>query len=258
MKHALKQWKQIGNLVDLAPRVALFLDFDGTLAPIRSNPDSVRLGACIRATLVRLAESRSATVAIVTGRSLSDVEKRIGVPGIAIAANHGAEMRLPGFPLLRFFTDEDVELIRLLQNRILSSGIVPRSEIENKGPILAMHFRKVPEKQRPRLLQAFRSAIRPFEPTLKTTMGKMVLEAKPRSLPNKYNAVRFLLTKQPRTTLALCFGDDRTDLDAFRAVRRRGLSFQVGKELGNSSADYLLNGIRDVRETLQRIAVLKC
>jgi trehalose-phosphatase len=254
MKHALRSWKRLEKRLRLAPRLAIFLDFDGTLAPIRSDPDSVRLGTRARALVARLAGSGKAFVAIVTGRSLSDIVKRIGLPQVAIAANHGAEIQFPGRPVLRFFSRRDLDRIRRLQDRVRAlSGAIPGLRIENKGPVLAIHFRNVPEHRRPEVFRAFRTAMAPFVPFLKRTRGKMVIEARPRKLPTKYHAVRFLLKGQPRSTLAFYFGDDLTDLDAFRAVRGRGLSIQVGFDTGSPLADFYVNNPAEVLEALRRI-----
>src|SRR5437899_2092945 len=77
-----------------AERLLLFLDFDGTLAPIVPCPDAATLPAPVRRTLGRLA--RLLPVVIVSGRTLSDLTRRVGVPGLRYVAHHGLVYKEPG------------------------------------------------------------------------------------------------------------------------------------------------------------------
>ena len=87
-----------GRILD-APRLTLFLDFDGTLAPIVDDPADAHLDERTREVLEALSQRDGILVAIVSGRSVSDLWMRLGLERAIYAGNHGLEIRGPG---LRF------------------------------------------------------------------------------------------------------------------------------------------------------------
>ena len=86
---------EVGRRVDAAPSVDLFLDFDGTLAPLMDRPEHVQLAPEVRQALLRLQALPDVVVAVVSGRALADVQERVGIPGIYCAGNHGLEIHGP-------------------------------------------------------------------------------------------------------------------------------------------------------------------
>ena len=84
-------WSQVAERVRLADRLALFLDFDGTLAPFRTRPDEVNLSDSTRRVLKRLGRHSRVGVFILSGRRRVDVENRVGVPGLCYLGLHGWE-----------------------------------------------------------------------------------------------------------------------------------------------------------------------
>ncbi|HVY91528.1 MAG TPA: trehalose-phosphatase, partial [Bryobacteraceae bacterium] len=80
--------------------MVLFLDFDGTLAPIRDYADEVELAPEVRTTLTALAQRPDTLLALVSGREMWDLRRRVGVPGIVYAGEHGMEIRGRGLQFI--------------------------------------------------------------------------------------------------------------------------------------------------------------
>ena len=97
--HLFQCWTQVHNRFKSSPAIALFLDFDGTLAPLQPRPEDVWLDDATRRTLSRLARSPRFRVWIVTGRRRTDVRARIRVPGIRYLGLHGWEAPRSRAPL---------------------------------------------------------------------------------------------------------------------------------------------------------------
>jgi trehalose 6-phosphate synthase/phosphatase len=216
--------------------VILFLDFDGTLAPIADTPDRVVLHDEVRAALDRL--SRVTTLAIVSGRSLGDLRERVGIDGIAYAGNHGAEI-LAGDDLIRApGVERAAQSMRRLLDRLREDlAQIPGVLIEDKGITASVHFRLVDPSQEGEVLRIFWDAARGYTRDFRMTTGKKVLEVRPQSAWNKGQAVARIMELQGRGRMPLYVGDDTTDEDAFRAIKGSGLSISVGP---NPEADYYL------------------
>ena len=91
--HLFHHWTQVANRFESSPAIALFLDFDGTLAPLKPRPEDVWLDDATRRTLLRLTRSPRFRVWIVTGRRRADVRARVRVTGIRYLGLHGWEGR---------------------------------------------------------------------------------------------------------------------------------------------------------------------
>ena len=235
------------------PPAALLLDFDGTLAPIRSRPGQVRLSAARRRALRRL--SRKMFIAVVSGRSLADLHRRLAVPGMACAGSHGLEIRFRGrlwrHPGCREAAGLLPAVVRDVRARLGdASGLL----VERKPCSAAFHFRLAAPGQRRRIAKAVRAAVTPLRGALTLVRGKMVLEARPALHWNKGDAVRAILALaglQGRHPLVY-IGDDRTDEDAFRALGRDDVAVQVGRRSG-TCARYRLKTVFAVWELIARL-----
>ena len=84
--------EEVGASVGGAPRILLFLDYDGTLTPLVSSPSAAFLAPSVRANLARLAGSRGARLAILSGRRLADLRARVALGGVLYGGCHGLEM----------------------------------------------------------------------------------------------------------------------------------------------------------------------
>jgi len=207
----------------------LFLDFDGTLSPIVKDPEKARMPRNVKDWLMRVGNNRGVKVAIVTGRSLPDIRKRVGIPGLIYAANHGMEVFGGGRLLL-----EKGRSYRGPLNRVagaLARGLtgIPNLYIENKGLSVAVHFRRVARKHHRAVKRRFMLLIKPWlsRYRLRVTGGKMVLEVRPADW-DKGKAVLWIWKKLAPNHLPVYVGDDETDEDAFRALRPHGITARIG------------------------------
>jgi trehalose 6-phosphate phosphatase len=198
---------------------AILCDIDGTLAPIVDDPEAAAVPPEARETLAGLA-GRYRLVACVSGRRASAARRMVGLETLVYAGNHGLELLAPG--------DDRPRLARELGHRgAAAAGFVSRLDwdhlraaglrLEDKGPIQAIHWRGAADEetaaQRARNIAALAK-----EEGLDTHSGRMVLEVRPLATVHKGIAVRRLI-EEAGVRRALFGGDDRTDLDAFAALR---------------------------------------
>ncbi len=199
-------------------RAAILLDVDGTLAPIVESSVDARVEESTRELLAALGD-RYECVACISGRSAVDARRIVGVEGIAYAGTHGAELLEPGAdspqlppdlagwrePVHDFVADRDGGDLSALAIRI-----------EDKGPVVAFHWRGAPDEQAAATrLDAI--AEEAGAAGLATHWGRMVLEIRPPIPIDKGSAVDTLV-RRCRARTALFGGDDLTDLDAFAAL----------------------------------------
>lgn len=245
--HLFDEWPTIRQRLRSAGRIILFLDFDGTLTPIRSHPAEVSLHPATRSCLERLVSRPDVTVSIITGRRQSDVHRRVGVVGIEYLGVHGGEgrtsYRTPAASL---------ELMRRARQFLeppLSS--LPGIWIEDKGPAMTVHYRKAKRVCVPWARTAVQALLRIFEPDLRMVSGKKAWEIFPRNFPGKRGAVQAILAGCPPDTLPICVGDDAADEPVFRFLED-GVTVRVGRK-ARTYAQYGLAGPSEVRQFLQRI-----
>src|SRR5690242_2373158 len=82
MPSLLEAWPKLAGRIGGAPSIALFLDFDGTLAPLVARPEDAAAGRLARAALARLGRIRRVRVWIISGRRHADLRERLNVPGL--------------------------------------------------------------------------------------------------------------------------------------------------------------------------------
>lgn len=210
-------------------RIFLFLDFDGTLAPIAPAPRLVKMHAGMRRLLKETARRKGTRIAIISGRQLTDVRRRTGIPGIVYAGNHGLEIRGRG---IAYTEPKAAATAPLLAGIARKLGIALKGYsgvlVENKGLTLSVHYRLLPAVETGRMLSTVRHLLAPAlrRKIIRLTAGKKVLEVRPNVSWGKGNALEFILKhaerKGRRRYVPVYIGDDTTDVPAFRAARRRG------------------------------------
>ena len=197
---------------------AILCDVDGTLAPIVPRPEDARLLDGAAGVLEEL-RGRMRLLGFVSGRGLADLERLVGLEGCAYAGNHGMELHLPGErPRLADGVAAHVPAVAAFAatwppQRLAAGGL----RLEEKGATLSVHARGAPDPAAAALL--LREVAREAAAHgLVTTTGREVLEVRPPVRVDKGTAVTALLAGAGARA-ALYVGDDRTDADAWRALR---------------------------------------
>jgi trehalose 6-phosphate phosphatase len=230
--------------------VLLFLDFDGTLAPIVGTPDQAVLGPDTRVLLHRLSENAPCSVTIVSGRALVDIRERVGLANLTYAGNHGLEILGEG---MRFVEPNAVQRIKILGelSRRLGERLrhIPGLEIENKVLTTSVHFRNVERSSLDEIRKTIDAEVGSSNAIFRVTRGLQVLEIRPRVDWDKGAAVRWIQdVKGTANTLSFYVGDDSTDEDAFAAMPK-GITIRVG-QAKSTAAQYYLEGQSFVAEFL--------
>lgn len=219
--------------------IALFLDFDGTLAPLQDDPGAVHLSPQQLKFIEAMSRKLSNALAIVSGRDVRDLSKRVPAT-VWRAGSHGLEICAPGDTADYEAKPAPPSLLKAI-NSIVAAH--PRTRLEQKGEVLAIHFRTVPDLESA-VVQQVDSILKAY-PSYKYQAGKYVLEAKPKRA-NKGKAIEDMLSHAPfagRTPVMV--GDDTTDEDAMGVVEKLGgWSVKVGD--GSSVAQYRLSAPENV------------
>ena len=222
-------------------QAAVLLDVDGTLAPIADRPDDAHVPEETRDELARLA-ARYALVACVSGRPRSEVERMVGVAGVAVVGEHGLELA----PEAAAWADRVAEFARGVD-----------WPAERKPLSVSFHFRRADDQEAARAYLT-RVADAAEAEGLVPRWGRMVLEVRPPVAADKGTAVRTLVTRAG-VRRALYAGDDRTDLDAFHGLE--GLELGVRVAVGSAeappellaAADLVVDGTDGVLGLLRRL-----
>lgn len=214
-------------------RAALLLDFDGTLAPIVRRPHLARLSSGLKRKLTDLQADRRWTLGVVSGRDLPTVKKKVGIPGLIYAGNHGFEILLPGRPLVvhpaaRRARPTIALICRTMRARLRG---IPGALVENKIYSASLHTRTLSAGNERRAAAIAHDVLAPYvrERRIRVTEGKKVVEIRPPAKWNKGEAVKYVLKNVPAAGYPVYVGDDRTDEDAFAALKSRGLGIRVGR-----------------------------
>lgn len=224
---------------------AVFLDFDGTLAPLQDDPDSVSMPRQIHDALEELSQSLSGALAIISGRDLSDLSLRVPQSLLRIG-NHGlyqAEAFEAANPAR---TAPDGALVAALDTLVADN---PGSRIEVKGRVLAIHYRAAPHCGSA-LLQGMADALKAF-PDYRYQSGKCVLEAKPAAANKGYALTERMRAAPFKGRRPIMVGDDTTDEDAFKAAQALGgIGIKVGE--GESLAQFRANTIDEIHTVIRK------
>ena len=227
-------------------RWAWFLDVDGTLLEIERHPDHVSADAALLDLLERLDDRYGGAVALISGRSLAQLERIFGPLRVAAAASHGLEMRLAGgdVTLLADPVPESIaeEIAALTEAH-------PGLHMEKKSFSIGVHFRGRPELAGLVEERLEKIAAEP-DNGYRLQHGKMVIELLP-GAAGKGEAIRSFMARPPfRGRRPIFVGDDITDEHGFAAVNELdGMSIRVGDSPG-TSARWRLDDVSDLRTWL--------
>ena len=228
-------------------QTALFLDYDGTLVDLAATPEAAHPPQGLVPLLQRLAVDLDGAVAILSGRTVADIDRMLAPLEATVGGVHGAEIRMADGALECLETPEELAGIRTLCKALGSEA--PALRIEDKGQAIAVHFRAVPEAEE-RVGQALRAALAASR-DLELIHGKMVCEVRRPGI-HKGAVLQRLMHHPPfRDRTPLMIGDDRTDEDAFAmALQLGGSAIKVGE--GDTVAPSRLANPDAVRHLLAR------
>jgi trehalose 6-phosphate phosphatase len=254
VKHLLRHWNPIREKIARAGKAGLFFDYDGTLTPIVARPDLALCSPEVKDLLGRLRDLPGVFAAIVSGRALEDLYGLVGVPGITYVGNHGLEIRNPaGIHRKNLSAGRRKEMAAIAASLEKALGKLPGILFEDKGATLAVHYRLVAASDQETVFREMEEAARKWGSRWRVMRGKMVFEVQPRVDFHKGKAVHSLLKSLPDSgLLPFYFGDDRTDEDAFRFLRGKGIAVFVGPEEGPSGAEFFLEKPAEVAEFMER------
>ncbi|MCL5022330.1 MAG: trehalose-phosphatase [Nitrospirae bacterium] len=236
-------------------KVALFIDFDGTLVPIQEDPSRCFLPESVKAQLRVLSAAPRCSVSVISGRSLRDIRVRVGIRALYYAGNHGLDI---SGPHLRYTHQEAMRarpILRRIKRRLEEALAVTEGvRLEDKKLTLSLHFRSAKKEDIPRVKQVFYATADTFlkEGSLGLIKGKKVLELTPGPSWNKGSAVDLILRRLGKDCFPVYIGDDSTDETAFAVLRQKGLALRVGKS-NSTAAHFFLKGRREVPRVLTLI-----
>jgi alpha,alpha-trehalase len=248
---------RIGEIAGGPPaRLAVFLDYDGTLTPIVDRPEDARLGEPARMAVARLA--RSCPVAIVSGRDLADVRGLVGLDGLYYAGSHGFDIAGPDGPHAPPAGAAGARpALDAAEGRLREAlAAIPGARLERKRFSIAVHYRLVADARVADVERAVAGAHR-AQPGLRRRGGKKVFELQPDVDWHKGAAVRWLLRELGLTgpgVRPVYVGDDETDEDAFRAIEPPGAGVVVLDAPRETAATYRLRSPDEVRQLLEGLA----
>lgn len=236
-------------------KLAVFLDYDGTLTPIAHHPEEARLSEAMRQTIFAL--SQVAVVGIVSGRDKANIQELVNLPNLYYAGNHGFDIEGPRGSGIHHEVGR--ECLHAMEKcfREMQAHLMPISgvQFEPKKLTVTIHYHRVEERDQPLMLALMGEIVEKY-PQLQLTPGKAVRELRPNVEWNKGQAVLWLLEQlrlnQP-DVYTIYMGDDQSDEDAFRLLPEQGLSILVGNHEKETYADYHLQDPEQVKIFLRAI-----
>jgi trehalose 6-phosphate phosphatase len=228
----------------------LFLDVDGTLLELAEHPQAVAVEPHLLPLLDRLRSSAMGAVALVSGRTIRDLDRLFERPDMAVAGLHGCERRdASGRMHVAPVAVEQLADVRAGLQKLVEQH--PGLMLEDKGAGVALHFLKAPHLEH-QLRAEVAVLAAPLVPSFTVLGGHAVIEVKP-AAHTKDSAVTAFMQEAPFAGRVPVFiGDDQTDYGGFAAVRRHaGLAIAVGPRV---TSEWWLPGPRAVHHWLEQLA----
>ncbi|KAH9646532.1 putative trehalose-phosphate phosphatase D [Citrus sinensis] len=244
-------------------KIAVFLDYDGTLSPIVDDPNRAFMSDEMRAAVREVA--KYFPTAIVSGRSREKVKEFVELSNVYYAGSHGMDIQAPPRPVkgnevlfqpAKKFLPAIQEIIKELEEETKK---IQGARIEDNRFCISVHFRQVREEDYSILQEKVKAVLRNY-PDFDLSEGKKVMEIRPSIEWDKGHALEYLLDtlglSNPNDVLPLYIGDDRTDEDAFKVIESRGQGYPiiVSSTPKETKASYSLKDPSEVLTFLQRLS----
>ena len=236
-------------------RLAVFLDYDGTLTPIVSQPTQAVLSDSTRQVVRALAAH--VPVAVLSGRDLDDVRRCVDIDGIVYAGSHGFDIAGPR-ELRRQMATEFLPNLDHAEKELREVlDLIPDARVERKRFSIAAHYRNVKENAVPKVERAV-SEVTARHCELRRIDGKKVYELLPAIDWDKGKAIIWLLETLGLESRSggirpIYIGDDSTDEDGFRALEQRGIGILVSEQSQPTAARYSLREPAEVERFLRAL-----
>jgi len=230
------------------PGVLCAFDFDGTLAPITSEPGQARMAPAVLQRLLML--SSLTPIAILTGRSLADIRTRLGFDPPYVVGNHGLEGMTDESDLARHEDCSRAWRAQLAPLLARDARLGAAVRMEDKRYSVSLHYRGSPDHA---AAAAWLTALAGrLEPAPRIVGGKCVLNLLPPGAADKGSALREVLRRSGAPG-AIYVGDDVTDEAVFRLPRTRLLSVRV-ECVAASAAQFCIPGHADIARLLDELS----
>jgi trehalose 6-phosphate phosphatase len=224
--------------------LAIFLDVDGTLLEIAATPDRVRVPSSLRNTLQLAVARQQGALALLSGRSLEELDELFSPCEFPASGKHGLEVRLPSGEVLRpAINPKALERARrwLMLLQAENRGLM----LEDKGVALAMHFRLAPRLE-PEVSAVMNELAAELRDDFVLRPGKCVLELMPREFSERSAIELFMQQREFAGRTPVFVGDDPTDEIGFEAVNEMGgHTIRVGN-LADTAARYRFSSVSTV------------
>jgi trehalose 6-phosphate phosphatase len=229
------------------------LDYDGTLAPFRSERMEAYPLPGISDILATIADNRRTFLAVISGRPISELSVLLGVDGIMLIGSHGFELMTPD-GAITVTRPTAGQLQALMRAEATAAELGFGRELEVKVASVAFHTRGMSAKtaaMTEALIHEKWSRLASSDLECRRFDGGIEIRASGR---HKGDALRELLDRLPPGTFSVFVGDDETDEDAFRALQGRGIGIKVGNPAIPTAAAGFLPSCEAVRDFLGRWA----
>ncbi|MGE0666483.1 MAG: trehalose-phosphatase [Sphingomonadales bacterium] len=232
-------------------RMALFLDLDGTLIDIRETPDAVEVPRELPGVLERAAMRLDGALAVVSGRSIADIDRLLAPLVLPVAGQHGGELRGPGDSAPSLYAQPVPELAR--RELAALATAFPGVEVEDKGLSVALHYRRAPEAL-PVLRPHVEALAARCGEGVTLVHGRKVLELRDTSISKGTSVAEFMRSPPFSGRVPVFVGDDITDEDGFAAAEGLGgVALPVGS-VHRPRRDTAFAAPAQVRAWLENIA----
>lgn len=245
MKRLLRCLPEVEERVRASQGCVLMLDFDGTLSPLSDTPRKAIFPSDKKAILEQV--SRYVPTAIISGRSLTDIQRKVGIRDVVYVGNHGMEWKIENKTRKIQVPGKMMRALSSTRHQLgLLAAVYPGSLLEDKGLTLALHYRLVEPHSAVKLVSEAKkkTALYIEKELLAVRISNKTFELWPALNWNKGKIAELLCRDYFKGYLPIYIGDDITDEDAFRALYH-GITVRIGRS-SRSVANYYLENERQV------------
>lgn len=249
MKSLFENISKIEKQIKKNDGAMLLLDFDGVLSAIALTPDEAFISEENKGLVKKC--MKFFPVAIITGRELSEIKGKMGIKNILYIASHGLEWEKDGKYFFKSVQKNIIQTINLAKNKIkMLAKRYPGMILESKNFMFAVHYRKMTPKLAESFVKEVISILKPITKNHKLRLDHNLktFELRPHVNWDKGDSALFVVDYFNKKTKKRCtpifIGDGLTDEDAFRALKKNGITIRVGQNRKSLAKWYL----RDQKE----------